>query len=321
MRLSAPVVPVRLATAAMGTRFELVLGGESPERWRAAGEAALDEIEQCHRRLNRFASDSLIAHINRTAHSRPVRLDADTFTLFEDALDVQQSSGGAFDIAVGQAMDAWLGGVSRAPVDAPHDRANAAAPSFELDASARTIRLTRPGTRLDLGAIAKGHALELAARGLREHGVTCALLHGGTSSVVAIGAPPATPGWRIALGRTGRGAGVWRERNGWRAGGAVEHSVGGDRATIVVLRDRALSVSSPSGRTMDSGGSVSGHILDARSGAPAPLARFVAVVGPCARQADAWSTAIGVLGARPASLGDEWLTWMGLIEHDGLDAP
>ena len=54
---------------------------------------------------------------------------------------------------------------------------------------------------LDLGGVAKGHALDEAANVLQEHGVNCALIHGGTSSVVAIGNPPG----ELARGRQHKG--------------------------------------------------------------------------------------------------------------------
>ena len=56
-----------------------------------------------------------------------------------------------------------------------------------------------PDDGIDLGAIGKGYALEEAGRLLREAGVSSALLHGGTSSVCAIGAPQGQPHWRTAI--------------------------------------------------------------------------------------------------------------------------
>ncbi len=259
------LVPQRFATAAMGTRFELVLGTLEPAvRSRAIGEAVLEIILDGHRRLSRFAPDSLVSHINRCAHAQPVRLDRDTFALFVDALAVHRQSGGAFDIAFAGGR-----GCSRA---------------VELDAGTQTIRLARADAALDLGAIAKGHALDLAVRLLREHDVTCALLHGGTSSVAAIGTPPGSTGWRVALGGPG--------------GRTVE------------LRDAALSVSGPAGPgSVDGRGTRPPHIVDPRSGTAVDDRALTAVVGPSARLADAWSTAIAVLGEVPPTLGPAWTTY------------
>ena len=236
----------RLALPAMGTRFELVL----PEVHASAGEAALAEITYWHGRLDRFASDSFVAHLNRSAYAAPVRIDTGTFTLLSRALAVGRASGGAFDITLGTGVAA-----------------------VELDEVRSSVRFTSADVRIDLGGIAKGFALDRAAALLRSHGVQRALLHGGTSSVVALGAPPHAPGWRVALGTV-------------------------PDADVVALRDRALSVSANVERA---------HVLDTRSGVPVPV-RTVAVIGPDACGADAWSTALLVLGARPAALASEWQT-------------
>ena len=262
--------PVRLALAAMGTRFEVVLHGISPAALRAAGEGALAEVEACHHRFTRFAPDSLVSHLQRVAADRAVPLDTDTFALFEDALAVHRASAGAFDIAIAPLMD----GV------APPARGTDA---IELDRASRTLRFTAPGVRLDLGGIAKGHALDLAARSLRENGVQSALLHGGTSSVVAIGTPPDADAWLVALAQA-------------------------PRTPPVRLRDAALAVSTIRGGRTGERMDAAAHIMDPRTGRPVDRARAVAVVGPCARLADAWATAIVVLGSRPAALGPEWLT-------------
>lgn len=250
----------------MGTRFELVLHGDDPIHLRAAGEAALAEIADCHHRFTRFSADSLVSHIQRVAADRPVPLDADTFALFEDALAVGRISGGAFDITVAPLMDG-----ETAPVFA--------ADPILLDRKAMTLRLRAGGVRLDLGAIAKGHALDLAARTLLESRVRSALLHGGTSSVVAIGTPPGADAWRIALAQA-------------------------PHAEPLCLRDSALAVSTTRGGRPGA----AGHIVDPRTGLPVPVGRAVAVTGPSARLCDAWATALVVLGRRPAGLGPEWTT-------------
>ena len=274
----------------MGTRFELVLDGGDEPRLRAAGEEALFEIEDADRRLSLFRRDSLLSHLARSAAARPsqwVRLDADTYALLELCRDVHRASAGAFDPTVAPLMRA-LGlhdERSQAPLcDLESSRARVGGDALELDPSGRRARLARPGAHLDLGAIGKGHALDLAARALREHGVERALLHGGTSSVVALGAPPLAAAWRVRLGS-------------------------GPGAPVAALRDTSLSLSAPLGRTVaGEGGAVVGHVLDPRSGRPARRFAAVAVVTPCAAAADAWSTAVLVGGPELAPPGVECWT-------------
>ena len=254
----------------MGTRFELALEDGTCRDLQSAGEAALEEIEEWHRRLSRFAPDSLLSHINRTAAEAPVRLDRETLVLFADALAVGRATAGAFDIDVGGLVARH--GLGWSAVRAP-SRAHARAPrvAWQLDTESWTIRFTAPDVSLDLGAMGKGHALDCAAALLREHGVTRALLHGGTSSVVAIGAPAHLEGWRVAIGREAD-------------------------APVVTLRDAALSVSDSTGQAALGRRA---HIVDPRSGELVERPGRVAVLGPSARLADAWTTALVVLGAVP----------------------
>jgi thiamine biosynthesis lipoprotein len=236
------------ATAAMGTRFEIVIVGHESAGLRAIGELAISEIEVLHAKLSYYATDSLLSHINRTAAGSAVRVDADTFELLQDATAVWRASDGAFDITRGSGMDAVV-----------------------LDPSKRTVRFARGGVSLDLGGIAKGHAVDRATAILSEHGVACALVHGGTSSISAIGAPDGEQGWGIAI--------------------APSHT------HSVFLCDRTLSVSS---------GALRPHIVDPASGSFIRGPRVAVVIGPSARLGDAWSTAAAVLGKRPAGMGTEW---------------
>lgn len=257
--MTTVAVPLlRLATPAMGTRFELVLQGDDQIALRAAGESALAEIERLHNQLTRFSADSLLSHINRAAADSPIRLDAQTYALFEDAQAVYHAADGAFDCTLGTGMQRMV-----------------------LDPAARSIAFSQSGITLDLGAIAKGHALDCAAGVLRAGGVRCALLHGGTSSVLALGAPVGESAWRIRL---------------------AHHASG----QIVELRDAALAVSCTLGDRRHN----MGHILDPRTRNPIGQERYAAAIGPSARLADAWTTALVVLGRRPVSLGAEWTTYL-----------
>jgi FAD:protein FMN transferase len=286
----APARSLCLAVAAMGTRFELVLAGFGARiggdpfdlrRWRAAGELALAEIEECDRLLSRFRRDSLLSRVNRRAAVEPVLLDQDTFELLEVCARVHRESAGAFDVTVGPRMSslgfhpppAELGAADLADFAdfAEFDGAPVGFQHVELDPEARSIRFRRPGLSLDLGAIGKGHALELAAQRLIECGVASALLHGGASSVIAIGTRPDGKPWRVALGSSS----------------AV--GTGGGAPPSVDLADRALSVSAQQGRRLADG---RGHVLDPRTGESVADEAFVAVVHPSARIAEAWSTAI-----------------------------
>ena len=235
---------VRLAALAMGTRFEAVLVGEDVSFLRAAGEEALELISDEHVRLSRFEPDSVVSHVNRNAHADWVGIDGDFAQLLRLCGEAVRASAGAFDPTATSPEGAGWDGV-------------------ELDG--QRVRFHSPGLALDFGAIAKGWALDLARTALLDAGVRNALLHGGTSSVMAFGAPPERAGWGVALGEKG--------------------------APQCLLMDSALGVSAPHG---EAGGE--GHVLDPGSGRAASKVGIAAVVADSAAWADAWSTALVVCG-------------------------
>jgi thiamine biosynthesis lipoprotein len=267
----------------MATRFELVLPGENTIALRAAGEEALDEIDRIEGQLSLYRPTSEIAHLNARAAKEPVRVTPSLFALLEQALRLSSETGGAFDITIGPLVRCW--GFMHGTGAMPAKEAVAAAQArvgmhlVELDVANRTVRFEREGVKLDLGAIGKGYAIERAMELLWEAGVTSALLHGGTSTVYALGHPPEAEYWKVAIDQPPD----------------VADQAGPVLATVL-LRDEALSVSAVWGKCFQTEGKILGHIIDPRRGAPANGALLSAVVLPSATETDALSTALLVLG-------------------------
>jgi thiamine biosynthesis lipoprotein len=268
-----------LSLEAMATRFELVLYGDDPIRLRAAGEQALHEIERLEGQLSFYRADSEVAWINSRAAEGPVRIDPRLFHLLMRCADLSKKTDGAFDVTVGPLMRAWgfADGSPRVP-----DRSALAAvrnvvgmQNVELYEEDFTVRFKQRGVEIDLGGYGKGYAVERAASILRENGITSALLHGGTSSVFAVGAPPLEAGWKIALSAP---------------------FGGGENQTTIELKDSGLSVSAAHGKSFNVDGCMYGHVLDPRTGEPARGALAAAVTGPSPSVCEALSTALLVLG-------------------------
>jgi thiamine biosynthesis lipoprotein len=282
--LSAAPEPVTLARHAMATRFEIVLHGENPVALRAAGEEALDEIERIEALISLYRDTSEIAHVNARAAQEPVRISPPVFRLLEQARRLSEETGGAFDITIAPLVRCWgfMGGTGQMP----SPEAVAAAREkigwnlVELDPANVTVRFAHEGVMLDLGAIGKGYAIERAAEILRDDGVASAILHGGTSTVHAVGCPPDADAWKVAIERP------------------VEDSVSPPPLLATVpLKDESLSVSAVWGRSFQSGDKNYGHVIDPRTGQPAEAALLAAVVLPSATETDALSTALLTLGA------------------------
>jgi len=270
-----------LSTFAMGTRFELVLAGDDRSHLTSVGETAIAEIEEAHARMNRFDAGSFLSYVNTHAHEKEIPLDDEMFELLQESLDVHHASDGAFDITVAPLLNDWFSFPASLDQDHKKDETDLDRPigsqSLKLESQPRSIHFELAGLTLDLGGIAKGHALDLAAQIVRENGITCALLQGGSCSVVAIGKPPGESGWKVSMPGPGK-------------------------VPYVRLCDAAMSVSAPTNRVRKMPGDKYSHIIDPRDKSVFSEDRLVAVITDTARLADAWSTALLVLGSRPTNL-------------------
>src|SRR6185503_10192694 len=194
---------VAVARHAMATRFEIVLHGENEVGLRAAAEEALDEIERLEAQLNLYQPTSEISHINARAAFEPVRVEPSLFRLLQHAQRLSEETDGAFDITVAPLMRCWgfMRGTGRLPDPADVAKAleQVGMRRVRLDEEHFAVSFAREGVMLDLGSIGKGYALERAAELLREAGIHSGLLHGGTSTVYALGQGPDSNPWKVAV--------------------------------------------------------------------------------------------------------------------------
>ena len=290
--LHCPITPLlhhsvpalTLACHAMATRFEVVLHGDNPVALRAAGEEALRLVEQLEAQLSLFRAGSEIWHLNTHAAREHVRVTPALFALLQQAQKLHEESSGAFDISIAPLVRCWgfMGGDGRMPrpEEVAEARAKVGMGLVQLNPSDFTVRFAREGVMLDLGAIGKGYAVERAAEVLREAGVTSALLHGGTSTVQAIGQPPGEEFWKIAIETP-----------------SPSSNTPPTLLATVPLKDEAMSVSGVWGNSFEVEGRTFGHIIDPRTGEPALGTVLAAVVLASATETDALSTALLTLGS------------------------
>ncbi len=244
---------------AMATRFEVWLVGDDGEHLDAVATAALDEVSRLEQLLSRFDARSEISRINRNAHREAVLVDYEVLGILQSCLEWSKATGGHFDIAARPGVLSNMNDVS-------------------LDAASRTIRLLRPDVRLDLGGYGKGYALDCTADVLRANGVTRALLHGGTSSVLALGSDADGQPWTVGL----------RGPAGGEAAGVVLEQV--------TLVDRAISTSSvfaAVGQASD--------IVDPHSGNRLTDPASCTVIALSAATAEVLSTALLSMGRQRAA--------------------
>lgn len=277
---AATVAELTTSRRAMACDFSITIPGARRHHLPPAF-AALDEIERLETTLSAYLPESEISILNRAAARAPARVTRETYRLLCFSAALARATGGAFDPAAGALIKAW--GFFRPPRRVPSESERAAALAasghqrLQFDDRTKTISFAAPGLELNLGGIGKGFALDTAAALLQHrHGITRALLQGGQSSFLALGAPPCEPGgWKITLAHPCDPA------------LPIAH---------LFLRDRALGTSGAANQYFVHNGRRYGHILDPRTGRPAHRLLSATAIAPTAAEADALSTAFYVLG-------------------------
>ncbi len=267
---------------AMGSYFEVRLPFHTPGAVELATRA-LDVVDELEAQMTVYRDDSEIAAINSTAHLGAMPVESGLFKLLSKAIALSRETAGAYDVTSGALSLAW--GFVRGPKRVPSEqaltdaRARTGYQHVTLDPERRTIAFDRAGIAINLGSIGKGHAIDEAARVVGDYWYpTPALIHGGRSSLYALGSPPDKFGGRWEIG--------------------VRNPLDPERPIGTLhLRNRGMGTSGASFQQFEEGGRVYGHLIDPRTGEPpadGPLS--VTVLAPTAAEADALSTAFYLLG-------------------------
>lgn len=277
-----PASLLHISRRAMAGEFQIFLNrGQYPHGIEKALES-LDLLEPLEQQMSVFRPDSEIQQINQQAAHQPVEVEPRLFALLQLADQVHQQTEGAFDLTATPLWELWGFAQRQARIPTEAELAEARQRVgwhyVLLNPTNRTIQLTQPGVRLNLGSIGKGYAVDRCAEVLVEAGIEDFLIHGGQSSVLAHGRrwdAPHCQGWPLGLRhplRTNR------------------------RLGELDLKDRALGTSGSGVQFFRYQGRRLGHILDPRTGQPGEGVLSVTVLAPNAAEADALATALFVIG-------------------------
>lgn len=274
---------LRVDGTAMGTSWSVLAvapPGHVDGRTLASDlEALLERIEDA---MSTWRPESELSRFN--ASSGPsVPVSRELCDLVAAALDLAESTGGAFDVTVGPLVDLWGFGPGK-PVSVPPAAA-------DIEAVRRIVGYRRvradcgieptlhkdvPGLRIDLSAYAKGYAVDRAAELLAGRGVENYMVEIGGELRVA-GVNPGSGPWRIA----------------------VEKPLAGGRSVEAVLpvTDCAVATSGDYRNYFEHAGRRYSHTLDPRTGYPISHAgASVSIIAESAAYADAMATALLVMG-------------------------
>ena len=270
---------VRTVDGTMGTRIHVELWSEQ----RAAGEAAIDavmrDMERIDAAMSTYKADSEVSRVNAGAARAPMRISRELFDLLTTAVEYSRITDGAFDITYASVGFMYDFRRRQKPTEAEIEAALPAVNyrNLELDPRRRTVHFSRPGVRIDLGGIAKGHAVDRGIAILQQRGIRHALVSAGGDS-------------RIIGDRFGKP---------WIVG--IRHP---DRKDQVIARiplvDTAISTSGDYERYFDENGVRYHHIIDPATGHPASKVRSATILAPTATRTDGLSKTAFVLGPEAA---------------------
>lgn len=282
-----PHVPqkIEVVEKVMGTELVLI-AYTSPTHDEAATRAALRaayrRFVEIERLMSEWRADSEISRLNAAA-GRPVPLSSETLGVLEKSLWAAQVSDGAFDITFAPLSEVWkFGDAAESPPRVPSAEevkrriAHVDYRRIRLDKAAGTATLGAE-TRIGLGGIAKGYAVDQAAKILRSSGLSAFLVQAGGDLY---------------------GAGTKPDGSPWVSGIQDPRGARGSFFAAIELTDHAFSTAGDYARAYIVEGKRYHHILDPKTGYPARLCRSVTIWAPDATVADAVDDAVFILGPK-----------------------
>ncbi|MCW5833068.1 MAG: FAD:protein FMN transferase [Labilithrix sp.] len=246
---------------------------------RAAFDAAIEEIKRIEALMTTWR-DSEVTRINAAAGKAPVKVSAETFDVIREAVRTSELSEGTFDITFHTLHGLWKFDEDLDP-HPPADKDVKARLAFvgyrniKLDAAAQTVMLTKDKTQIGLGGIAKGYAVDMAAKVLERAGLTSFFVQAGGDLLTRGRKPDGTE---------------------WQAGIRDPRGPEGKYFARLPVTDHAFSTAGDYERAYVVGGKRYHHIIDPRTGQPATGCRSVTIWAPTALLADEIDDAVFVLG-------------------------
>lgn len=266
----------------MGTRFSINVYLPDGKTAREAGEAiqdALDEVARIEGITSEWIEDSDISIVNAKAGQGPIPVAPELVDVVARSLEISKATKGAFDISFHSVGTLWSFDEGSTP---PSDSAIAQAlplvgyQGIKVSLADKTVELDAKGKMIGLGAIAKGYGVDRAAALLRERGFSDHIVEGGGDTYVS-GTKGGKP-WMVGVQDP-------------KEAGAVG---------AIPAKDEAIVTSGNYQRFFEHEGIKYAHILDPKTGKPVPFdesPRSVTVVAANATDADAYATAVSVMGS------------------------
>ena len=304
----APKV-VKLSGKTMGTTYNVTAVGVSDDMTETALSAGVESVlADVNSKMSNWDKKSEVTLFNQSAETGPVDVSGDFVTVMVAANQVHGQSDGKFDVTLGPLIELWGFGPRKPEDPVPSDAEITTALEFvgqsdrlTLDPEAGTLSKSAAQVGINLSAIAKGFGIDAVAAKLKALGID--------SYMVEIG------GDLVAAGTNEKG-------EAWKIG--IEKPEPGDQSVelVVALENRGLATSGDYRNFVEHEGVRYSHIIDPTTGRPIThRTTSVSVVADNAMMADAWATAMLVLGREKGlEIAEANDLAVYFISRDGTDA-
>jgi thiamine biosynthesis lipoprotein len=252
----------------MGVPVRIILYAPSSDIADKASKEAFASFQTLNAIMSDYDSESELSLLCESRGS--TRVSDDLFVVLRAAKHYSTISDGALDVTVGPMVRLWRR--SRRQHELPKEQLIEQAKQlvgnhlWKIDEKTQSVRLLKADMRLDLGAIAKGYAIDKAFEIIERHGITAQLVDAGGDFRVGA-APPGAEGWRIAK----------------------------DDETVS-LKETAMATSGGRFQFVVIDGVRYAHIVDPKTGLGITGLQTVRITAPTAMEADALATAVIILG-------------------------
>lgn len=245
-----------------------------------AVEQAQSRVVQLDDRLSTGKEDSEVSKLNNTSRAK---LSDDTFYLMNKALEICDTTDGAFNPAIYPLMELWGFTTGEYKVPTKRERykllANMNPQNIKLHENTNKVAFANEGMKVDFGGIAKGYTSAEIMDIFRENGIESGMVSLG-GNVQVLGSKTDGSLWRVAI---------------------QNPETEKDYLGILEIKDKAVITSGGYERYFEQNGKVYHHILDPLTGEPAENGlKSVTIVSEDGVLADGLSTALYVMGTEKA---------------------
>jgi thiamine biosynthesis lipoprotein len=249
-------------------------------------EEGIKQLEFVDNLMSVHKAESEISRINRDAYRQTIKVSEPVFEVLQRSVEFSKLTDGAFDITVGPLIDLWheAGKKNQKPAESEiaTTKAKVGYEKLVLDAEKRTVHFTIDGMRLDLGGIAKGYGIDLAARAMQQAGAMGGMVDVG-GDIRFFGTPPAgKQKWSVGL-----------QEPKIDQKGRVSHQL----VLVLEVVDRAVTTSGDYRRFALIDGRRYSHIINPSTSSSAKGLSSVTIIAGNATDADALATAVSVMGS------------------------